>query len=67
METVGVAGAEEDGDAVDVEGGADALGDGVEEWSDFGEGAGFVGDLGEELFGGVGLAEIGRASCRERV
>ncbi len=57
MEAVGVAGAEEDGDALDVEGRADAVGDGGEEWVDLGEGAGFVGELGEELLGGVGLAE----------
>ena len=56
-ELEGVAGAEEDGDAVDVHGGADAVGDGVDEGSDFGEVAGFVGELGEELLGGVGVAE----------
>ena len=40
-----------------MEGVADAVGDGVEERLDFGEVAGFVGELGEELLGGVGLAE----------
>src|SRR5271170_4935945 len=52
-----VAGTEEDGDAVDVERGAETARDGFEEGCDFGEVSGFVGEFGEKLLGGVGLAE----------
>src|SRR5271168_4819023 len=51
------AGAKEDGDAVDVEGGTEAACDGFEERSDLGKVSSFIGELGEKLLGGVGLAE----------
>ena len=57
LQTEGVTAAKEDSDAIDVEGFAQAVSDGVDEGRDFGKVAGFVGELGEELLGGVGLAE----------
>jgi hypothetical protein len=47
LQAEGVSGAEKDGDAIDVKRVAQALRDGVDERSDFGEVAGFVGDLRE--------------------
>ena len=57
MQAECIAAAEKDGDAIDMEGFAEAFGDGADEWSDFGEVAGLVRELGEKLLGGVGLAE----------
>ena len=57
LQAVAVAGAQEDGDALDVQGVADALGDGLEKRVDFGEVARLFGEFGEDLFGGVCLAE----------
>ena len=57
MQTEGVAGTEEDGYAINVEGIAETLCDGFDERSDLGKVAGLVGEFGEELLGGVGFAE----------
>ena len=45
MQSIVVARAKEDGDAVNVESFAEAFGDGVDEGSDLGEVAGLVGEL----------------------
>ena len=50
-------GAKEDGDAIDVKGGAETMCDGFEQWGDFGEVSSFVGELGEKLLGRVGLTK----------
>jgi len=57
LQTEGVAGTEEDGYAINVEGIAETLCDGFDERSDLGKVAGLVGEFGEELLGGVGFAE----------